>query len=432
MLLYFDVKNYKLFKDTISLSLMANSKVRVKPEWMLAEKTSFLEKHPVLRAAAIYGANATGKSSLLDALTILKQAVVYGKNRKSGKFIGITPFMKDPDMVKKPTEFTLGILVKGIRYEYSLILDRERVYKEALFYYPHTGRRLCFRRDRSAGITMRKQYRFGKGMGPANELYGLAAAAGDETFLFASKDYPIFKEIFIWFYNTLGIIDSGEELNERFTIRYAKKHDQMGKVVEMLQKADLPIQDIKVTERKYTESDLKSFGIPDDMMKELSENLVDMKIFTIHDTPYGPVQFPLDAESDGTQKFLSLIGPIIDTEDHEGVIVIDELERSLHPILVREIIERFRNTSCSCQLIFTTHNTQLLSDHIFRKDQIWITDKDKKTGIGTLNSLNDFSDIRDSWDIGKAYLQGRFGGIPFVNFSSAVKSCDNQEIENNE
>ena len=190
-------------------------------------------------------------------------------------------------------------------------------------------------------------------------------------------------------------------------------------VMDFLRAADLHIEDIQVEKKSFD-----SIGLPEDMPKSLREMIVeDMKdkqflnIQTVHKDSAGkPVVFDLDEESDGTQKLFAFAGPWIDALAHGYVLFIDELHDNLHPRLVQFLVELFHNAETNphnAQLVFTTHETSILNQDVFRRDQIWFCEKDDDQSTD-LYPLTDFSPRKGRENLELAYLSGRYGALPFI------------------
>jgi len=424
MIIEFRVKNHRCFRDEQVLSLVAS------PDKSLPDNVFEEIKFRLLRSAAIYGPNASGKSSLIEALGFMQDFVVNSARSQPGDPIDVNPHRLDPASAQEPSLFELTFLFKGNRYQYGFTATRQRVLEEWLYWYPMNKAREWFRREWDAK-TEKPKYVF-----PSQNLKGrkqeIADEAGENRLFLswaASRNHEQLLPIHEWFRTVLRELPSRDQLRP-VTAHMAVSDEEMRKaVVQMLRNADFGISDIQITEKKSDESRLGELPQVKDLgEKERSEVIDAVKAewdsnrrFVVNLTHRGlrdiTSSFSLKQESDGTQRFFSLIGPWIESFARGYTVFVDEIDASLHPMLTRKLIELFHDPQWNRnngQLILTTHDVSLMDSSLFRRDQIWLTEKDAD-GAAHLYSLSDYKKKpRKVEDWRKGYLAGRYGAVPIL------------------
>ena len=408
MLIQFSVTNYKTFKDKATLSLVASNYDK---DTRVAENIVVNEKYNLrlLKSAVIYGPNASGKTKLFDAMNSMKAFLLRSYEWSLKEYpLPVEPFKLNTKSEMEPTEFEVIFLYKNILYRYGFEANQTQVISEWLYYKPKTKETELFYRE-GEDITSNKT-QFLKGDLIKREkllrknvlLLSLAASLNDE----------IAKSIIDWLeaFNSISGTEGTEEKIWRFiTLRQMENEANKKKVLDFIQSADLGINDI----RMKTIKDLKSESIFPDVLtfhKKYDEN----KHYTEN------VSFTLDKnESSGTQKFLSISGVILNCLKYGRTLLVDELDSKLHPNLVAEIISLFNSAEKNpnnAQLIFNTHNTNLLSSRLFRRDQVWFTQKNRM-GEASLYSLADFKtdQVRKDEAFEDNYIRGKYGAIPYLD-----------------
>ncbi len=411
MLVEFSVKNFKSLKEKQTLSMEASSDKSL--DYNLIDYKDEADKdYRLLKSSVLYGANASGKSNVMEALVVLKNLVMKSHENQKGDELHYEPYKFDPEYREKPTEFEIVFIEKGVRYNYGLIYDEEKVIEEYLYYYPKGRKSQIFERKNT------DEYKFNKD----KKDQEMIEERTRKNVLYISSstqfNYEKTSEAFDWFKETLHGIGPGDhpELTE-FTLKSLKKDEQFRKKVQKaLKTADFGISDVKgqiktvpFDEIEEMPSEIRPVGEEDGELK-----MLDIK--TIHELEEVEGSLPLFKESEGTRRFFSLLGPIISSLKNGEVLLIDELDTKLHHLLNKFIIELFHDpeeNNNNAQLIFTTHNTNLLDQDLFRRDQVWFTERDPKTGSTDLYSLVEYSPRKDK-DIEKGYLVGRYGAIPFI------------------
>lgn len=419
MLIEFNVSNFLSIREQASLSMVATKG----PE--LANENTFLTDISavpyLLRSSAIYGANAAGKSNFIKALQLMRGLVLQSSIKvQANEKLPITPFLLDEESSLKPTEFEVTFINQGVRYQYGFSATVERINEEWLLAYPSgKAQRWIERRYDSVSCS----YQWG-GMGNLTGKKELWKEATRSNALFLSTAMQLnnqqLKPVFSWFANKLHIVGFGR-WSQSFTKNFCKTENIKKQITGFLKAADVNIDDIELEEKKISLQNL-----PDDMPEELRRHLEEefkLQVKTIHTLKTGrKVFFDLNDESDGTQKIFALSGPWLDTLENGYILIIDELHDNLHPLMVKFLVSLFHNPETNpknAQLIFTTHDTSILNQEVFRRDQIWFCEKDTHQAT-TIYPLTDFSPRKGVENLERGYLSGRYGALPYLTSIKAV------------
>lgn len=399
----FSVENFKIFKEKVTFSMLARK----------SEHTFENNEQNLLKTSLIYGPNASGKSTLLDALGLLKEGIIRSANNPEGSNLPYLPFLFS-DSNNKPAfhEIIFSLENKIFRYNFSIL--KNKIITENLFEILSTGedKKYLIRKEQS--FKLFNDFENSKDVAEVKtrkEVLFLSAASQWNNEL-AMKIMEGFKNI-----NVISGPNSGNYRG--YTMKLFKENsDKKKKILDFLKKADFCIEDGVV----------EKMELPDFVKKQMASNLqnipneVDTVYFSHNkfdskNKKSGVGKLNLGDESAGTQKFFDVLGPMVDTLENGRVLLIDEFDNSLHPLLTKFIIDLFeKNNPENAQLIVTTHDTSLLSYKGFIKDQFWFTEKDKY-GAGSLFSLAEFDlDLRNDTEFSKKYLEGRFGALPFIEF----------------
>ena len=409
MILEIRLSNFFSIMDEVVLDMQA-ANIQSKKAKELKSNTCECGGVKVLKTVAIYGANASGKSSIIKAIRACVSMIYNSHNHNENTVFPFVPFKFGG--MDKPSTFFIRFLMEGIEYEYSFTLTQTEIIKESLYYYPNGRRSMVFTRDEGKGPEKRDIYEF---KSVIRRPMDVVANTSQKT-LFISRasqmDREIAQKVFRYFneqfilnffnYNPIALKEMLED-----------NHDQL---LQVLHIADSDIVNISSRHelRPYTTAvfdpqNNNNILSVDDIQKPL------LIITTYHrSNPYVAFDFNTE-ESDGTQRLFFMMLTILDIVKNNKILLVDEIEASLHTKLVEYIISLFNNSNCA-QLIYTTHNTYLLNDNKIRKDQVYFTNK-RADGSTDLYSLFDYKDFRDGMDIEKAYLQGRFDAIPYIDES---------------
>jgi AAA15 family ATPase/GTPase len=385
----------------------------------------------LLNIAVIYGANASGKSNVIRALVTMWNFVGTSTDFKMGEKIRFyDPFKLDISCTSKPTSFEVEFIGDdAIRYKYGFSYNREEISKEYLFFYPKKQEAKLFVREKGKPID------FGDGLKGAkksieslllpNQLFLPKAANNNQEQL--GKLFQYFKR-----YSVINL-NNIDELNQFVAnqLKLQTQNSDLSKQINnLLSYADTGISEIYLSPKenildinssKYTEY----FG--GDFVVKAAHKLYDTK------EEQGSVSFLLSDESEGTQKLFALGGTIIYLFSLGTTIMVDEFDNSFHPLMSEFLIKLFYNAELNktnSQLIFATHDTSILKPELFRRDQIWFTEKDKY-GATSLYSLSEFEydKVRANVPFDKWYLSGRFGALPLIKDFQFTKDAKTEKGE---
>ena len=418
MLIEFSVGNYRSFKDKVTFSMVA-AEITAKDK-KLDDNNVFAvdNKLKLLKSAAIYGANASGKSNLVKALGFMRWFMVNSsKDTQSTDEIGVEYFRLSEENENEPSFFELVFLMNGRKYRYGFKAIPQKIVSEWLFYVPNQRETKLFQREFN-NIQITKTY----------NAEGLQQRTRENAlFLSVSAQFnvEIAEEILAWITENLNItsgLNSAQHMHH--TIDCIINGDNKLEILQLVRDLDLGIDDIKVEQEDLT-LDSISDDIPDEL-KALITKFGDGKatsVRTLHKNfdkngTYNKSMSGFDLkrhESEGTQKLFALAGPIITTLKKGEILFIDEFDASLHPLISQAIIELFNSNETNtnnAQLVFMTHDTNLLSNKILRRDQIWFMEKNKY-GATDLYSLVEYK-VRNDASFENDYIKGRYGAIPYI------------------
>jgi AAA15 family ATPase/GTPase len=423
MLLRFRFSNFRSFRRENELSMISGPfsdlpRAVFKPPGM---------KEGVLPVAAIYGANASGKTNVLKALEFMKGAVENSHRawQPDGR-IPREPFLLDETARKVPSVCSVDVVITGVRYQYGFSVDDKTVHKEWLDAYPNGRKQAWFSREAGKPIVFSSKLsgenKAIEALTRPNSLY-LSAAA--------QNNHEILTPIYLWFLNALAVRASGKTQDQRLTTAACYDESDRKRIAQFLKIADLGIVDIGLNLSEKNARIVRDFSdavkLEGGKAKEFVKRAEVMfkEVELLHSAGEKSIPFSLSQESDGTVAYLSMLGPLLAALKMGRVFCIDELDASLHPLLAMQIINLFNNPELNesgAQLIFNTHDSNLLSSKLLRRDQIWFTEK-QPDGSGHLYPLTDFKP-RLGENIENGYLQGRYGAIPFLNSESFVAALE--------
>jgi len=447
MLIEFKVTNFRSIKDEQVLSLVANNYDHSLPENLIHPDLARLPRVKLLKGATIYGPNASGKSNILAALRFMANFVENSATRIAPNDpTGTKPFCLDEESLSKPSRFEVMVVIEKTRYVYGFTLDKQRVFQEYLVAFPKGSAQNWFRRtydpkknnytwDHSASFFKLDTELCNKTR--PNSLFVSTGAQFNNAQL---------TTIYNWFSEGLAFINLGlkSRLGRSFTASLIEEQKQnVTAIIALLKSADFGITGADVTHKELT----ADFGItgadvthkeltaeeikakyPPSMVRDMeitgkSAGLKTLEISFKHRGASGKdANIDFTEESAGTQRFFSLVGPWLDILEHGYTVLIDELETSLHPMLVSDFLKLLFSSKFNkkgAQVIFTTHNPILLDTDIIRRDQVWFTEKDDN-GATHLYPLTDYKP-RKAESLVRGYLAGRYGAIPFIPEGLKIK-----------
>ena len=418
MLIEFSVTNYRSFLTTQSLTLAANTATELKEENSFVSPVSNLPR--LLHSSVVYGPNAAGKSNLIHAIAFMKRFVLSSaKESQEGEKIDVTPFVFNRQSSRNSSEFEVLFMQDGIRFQYGFAVNSKKVTGEWLFAYPEGRAQKWFERNYDTEAQKDIWY-FGPKFIGHRKVWQEATRSNA---LFLSTAIQLnneqLKPVFNWFDHKLRVIGQWENLHPGFSVGECEDEEKKKKILKFMNAADLSITDIFLEKKEFSSKDLPA-EMPQNIKEQISEELDGKKLtipFFMHpssDTGED-VALELDEESAGTRKLFALAGPWLDVLDNGFVFFVDELDTSLHPIMVRFFLNLFHNPEANrhnAQLIFTTHDTTVLDQTLMRRDQVWFVEKDAENAT-RLYPLSDYKP-RKGEALQKGYLYGRYGALPFL------------------
>jgi AAA15 family ATPase/GTPase len=419
MLIEFRVANHRSLRDEQVLTMEAG---RVGDESDQRPRHVLGHSEDLLPVAVLYGANASGKSNVLAALAFMREAVLMSHRFWSSD----EGLPRDPFSWGKRTEpslFEVTLLLDGVRFQYGFRAADECFLEEWLHAWPHGKKQVWFERDRS-------EFKFGDNLKGENKLI-VDVTRPNALFLSAAvqHNHPQLTSIFAWFRSlqpinlsvrrplfqhrfsteiTLArLLNDDAVESQQMLLSEDLDDDSAEPLLErfrnLLKKADIGIVDLRAETDKS--DDKRRRSLPHFFLKHQSES--------------DDAWLPLEEESRGTRTLFYIAMPILQAIENGGILVVDELERSLHPTLAQQIIRQFNDALANpknAQIIFTTHDTNLLGNTLgepaLRRDQVWLTEKDSD-GATVLYPLTDYKP-RKAENLERGYLQGRYGAIPFL------------------
>lgn len=415
MLVEFRTKNFRSFRDEQVLSLVASKDKSLQDTHTLS--TGLKAAPSLLRSAVVYGANAGGKSNLVKALQYMRGVVLESATViQPGQAFAVQPFRLDDRSAGLPIEFEVTFIIDGVRYQYGFAMTPQRIVSEHLLVYKAFKPQRWFERhfDADSGKDV---YEFGPGLKGAKNLW---EGATRPNALFLSMAVQLnsdsLRPVFDWFSTGLVIFNEQAPLSPQTSIQMLKQAEGRRQICEFLSAADISIADIEVVTRKVP-GQAVHLDLVAGNTEIRSEEVEEHQLRFSHVTEQGRAVFDLMDESNGTRNLLFLTGPVLDILKRGLTLVVDELDTSLHTLLVRELVRLFHRPDVNtggAQLIFTTHDTSLLdAADLFRRDQVWFVEKDRDQA-SALVALSEFSP-RKNEALERGYLMGRYGGVPFLD-----------------
>ena len=428
MLIEFKVTNFRSIREEQTFSLVAANSDKELPSCVIERDLPGLSGVRFLKGAVIYGANASGKSNFIEAIHFLVDFVRNSTTKlQPGDPIGIKPFKLDRDSISRPSIFEIMFVAEGVRYLFGLSVTMERVIEEYLIAYPKGAPQRWYHRKFKKS---KNTYEWAKPSTAFKSDKNLQDKTRENSLFLsvgAQFNHPQLTKVFKWFKNNLRFINlRGLRIDPAFTANLIHKTDHHDLILNLLRSADFGIADVIIQEKEMSIDEMKKRArssllshvaeIEKKYSLKSDDTVKMIKVYLAHKSDgIDPVSLDFEDESSGTQRFFALIGPWIDILDNGYTVFIDEIETSLHPILVREILRLLfcsKNNPRGAQIVFTTQNTILLDNTLMRRDQIWFTEK-TPAGTTHLYPLTDYQPRKDE-ALAKGYLAGRYGAIPFL------------------
>lgn len=429
MLIEFKIGNFRSIREVQTLSLVASNADKELHSCIIDRELPGLAGTRILRGAAIYGANASGKSNVVKAIQFLANFVTRSATRvEPGERIGVEPFKLDDHSQKQPSVFEITFVAEGVRYVFGCSLLPERVVEEYLVAYPKGAPQRWYQRTYTGKkakaydwVTTAANFKSDKSLEAKtreNSLFISVAAQFNHTQLLP---------VATWFRENLRAIQLSVDdgLNPSYTADVVAEPTRRKRILSILQSADVGVVDAKV-DKKAVDLETIRGDLPPSLRRKLEKGELRLpasyEIRLAHAMEGGKrVELAFNTESAGTRRLFALAGPWIDILENGYTVFIDEIESSLHPALVRELLKLLlcnESNPKGAQVVFTTHSTALLDSTLLRRDQIWFTEKGP-AGNTHLYPLSDFSP-RKGEALAKGYLAGRYGAIPFLQASLKI------------
>ncbi|MGV1832872.1 ATP-binding protein [Agrobacterium vitis] len=408
MLLEFRVKNFRSFREEAVFSLAAS------PDTLFEDthtRVTGLDKvKRVVNAAAIFGANASGKSNLIRALQYMQLMVTTSNQIQPDQENNLTPFRMRPDFADHPTLFEVTFIIDRKRFQYGFEMTKRQILSEWLLVYEKTKPQVWFSRTFDAKKKA-YEYTYSDYFTGSKKVW---EAATRKEVLFLTTAIQLnnsqLKPLYQLFSEDIAIFPEGGRIGFDFSANYAQNPKNERRMVSLIAAADTGISSLSLTKKQGKQVHVNfASGIP-----EVQDMEVQIPEFG-HVADGVTYDFEIGEESAGTQTFFNLSGPILDILEKGRLLIVDELDGSLHPLLVHKIVAMFNDPKINprgAQLIFSTHDVSLLDGQKLRRDQVWFTEKDNDQ-ISHLFPLLEFSP-RKGEALEKGYLGGRYGGIPIL------------------
>jgi len=428
MLIEFSVGNFRSFQDPVTFSMVA-ANITPKNKALSQDNIFHAKNLKLLKSATVYGANASGKSNLIAAFGFMLKFIVTSTKSNSEDRIAVEPFLLNTDTLGQPSYFEIVFQIDDIRYRYGFEASQGKVQTEWLFRTKSRESELFWREE--GKIEVKSGFKEGRDLVERTRENALFLSVCDQW------NGEISGQIIQWF-TRIGIISGiDDRAYSTFTVNQLIEDDSMrNKIGEYMRLMDLGISDISVERIPGMPEGVRDMlgkiddvGIKDALADD--ENWFTTSVNALHrqfdssNNIVGTVEFNLeDQESEGTKKAFRLSGPILYTLQEGRVLFVDELDARLHPLMTRYIIKLFNSRVTNpnnAQLIFATHDTNLLSRDIFRRDQIWFTEKNR-FGSTDLYSLVEYKKtdaesskkVRNDASYEDDYIAGKYGAIPFI------------------
>lgn len=419
MLIEFKVANFKSFREEQTFSLVASDSVKELPHCLIERDLPKLSGLRYLKGAAIYGANASGKSNFIEAVNFLVDLVVNSATKiQPGDAIRVKPFKLDKNSNTKPTRFEITFALENVRFVFGLSVTTERIIEEYLYAYPKGNplrwyhRNFSEKNDNYQWEKPSSNFKQDKSLQDKTRINSLFISVG------AQFNHIQLTQIFNWFKNKIYTIDfRSHELEwPELTLDLILNSKNKDIILNLLKNSDMGIVDARIKEKnkdnQYIEYNLTK-SIKQNNYLDFEE-IRPVELNLMHKTDSDiPIALEFNEESAGTRRFFALIGYWIHIINEGDIVFMDEIDKSFHPHLISELLKilfNYKTNQNNAQIIFTTHNPSLLDEMLLRRDQIWFTEK-TVSGASYLYPLTDYKPREDE-SLAKGYLAGRYGAIP--------------------
>ncbi len=431
MLIEFSIENYRSLKSRVTLSLIAAATKARDEETNANSVIHITERLSLLRGVAIYGANASGKSNVIRAFSTMRQVISRSASYQGEDKIPVEPFVLSPNTQDAPTTLEAVFLINNVQYRYGFTADESRIHAEWLFAVTSSRESSLFTRDYDdekapRGISVNRT-KFREGVGTeektgSNQLFISKVAADQGPIAIQVRDFLVKQCRTVY-----AAVDHASYTMQRV---YDNQEGYCDKIVELVRRLDVDVVDLRVEEEdmpeRMHEQMITSGQIPEDTAIAKVRRLFTKHIVRDENgIPVGEAEYDVrDSVSEGTKKIIALAGPIVDSLAKGRVLFVDELDSRLHPKLTRSLLELFLSAETNpnnAQLVFATHDTNLLDRRLLRRDQIYFCEKARDAT--RLYSLADFTlpvtkggsrRVRNDASYEADYIEGRYGAVPYL------------------
>lgn len=423
MLIELSVQNFRSIRERQTFSMVAAPRLIKGKQNKFKPKVKGERFPALLKVAAIYGPNASGKSTLVSAFDLLAKLALQSPTTEKVP-IEVSPFRFDKSLINQPSSIEVHFIKNETRYSFEVSLTRDRIISEVLSMYRGGDARELYCRHYEQAVDAThgtETYEFGVDLEGGSELHKVWQRLTGPRTLFlsqavanSSEDLTQLRTPFEWL-KSLFVVRHGMSSWGRASQQLVARIPSFGKhVASLLSDVDIPVTAIR-SELLNQHGEADNKNLVDSTVDDLITSSASVNTTLTHSTALGDADFDFSEESDGTQNLFGFALPWAAFQadgEKMNVLVVDELDSSLHPKLVEVLIRRHIEGTLPCQLIFTTHDTHLMDSKLLRRDQLWITDRDMN-GATQLRSIHDFEG-RESEDVEKRYYEGRYRGLPFV------------------
>lgn len=442
MLIEFSVGNYLSIKEAITFSMLASNAVKELESSSEGVNNVFWDKsnkNKYLKSAVVYGANGSGKSNLLSAIGFYRRFILSSSNdRQADDEIMTIPFLLSTETENKPSSFEMVFVIDAIRFRYGFEATKKIITTEWLFGFDTENSNkesTYFTRENQNIKVSNKNFKEGKGLENNTRPNALFLST------VAQLNGEVSNKIQNWLKANINVISGLEDATTAYTIgRFQDQEEFRKKIINFFKLTNLGIEDIKMEEPvldnlskilPQKREDEKIASLIQELQKELKDRMKkggdarEISINAFHkkfdeaNKLIDTIALDFELESKGTQKLFGLLGPWFDTLEKGKILIVDELDSRLHTKLTTELLKIFQSgiNTKNAQLIFASHDTNLLRNDLFRRDQIWFTEKDN-SGSTDLYSLveykiNQATSVRNDASFEKDYLIGKYGAIPY-------------------
>lgn len=419
MLLQFSVDNFLSIKDNAVFSM---NSCQDSDKSMLKVSRNSGNDFSLLSSAVLYGANGSGKSNLLKAMARMRSIVLNEeKIMLSTDSLSHSPFRLSTETQNASTTFEMVFFIKGEKIRYGFDFDAKNIYAEWLFVDSNGKEKRYFTRDEEDSY-VNPSYK--EGVVFFDKELKKINIPKNQLFLWKcdQNSSELASSILKWFQDFNLIDGMAHDSFIDYTLNKMKDPSFLKEMDNLIQEADIGINSIELQEKELAfeqipESIRKHFK-PEEFPSAIESSIITThSIYDENNKKVSLAEFNLDRdESKGTVKYFRMLGPVLDTLKEGTILMVDELDSSLHPLLSTKLIEMFQDPEVNrngAQLIFATHDTNLLNPSLFEREQIWFSEKDK-FGATKIYSLSDIKGVRKDDLFGKHYLTGKYGAIPYL------------------